>query len=245
MKVPSRVLQWSWLACIPGGALWALSPRGIHLSEIKFKTAGVFWKLFPSAPLLLAAGLVALYLLRDNRHEWLARCGFWASLAGIALIVAGDVGLFYLDVDDTYMMTAPAYRAFRLGLLALAAGSILFAIAAGRDRMEPVWGTVPFAVGALCGLVSVSSDLESFGAALWTLFGIGWTWLGVSLLVDGIIATLANEKVSLATEKEKVKREHTAHTTTATYCPAWVRRPQERWTRGLGLNLGCSTLCSK
>ena len=97
MKVLSRVLQWSWLACIPGGALWALSPRGVHLSEIKFKTAGVFWKLFPSAPLLLAAG------------------------------------------------------------------SILFVIAAGRDRMEPVWGTVPFAVGALCGLVSVSSALESFG----------------------------------------------------------------------------------
>ena len=35
----------SALAAVPGGALWALSPLGVRLSELKFKTPNVFWKL--------------------------------------------------------------------------------------------------------------------------------------------------------------------------------------------------------
>jgi hypothetical protein len=58
------------------------------------------------------------------------------------------------------MMTAPAYRAFRLGPPILAAAAILVVIAAARDRTLPVWGTLQFMIGALCGLISVSSDLE-------------------------------------------------------------------------------------
>jgi hypothetical protein len=30
-----------------GGVLWALSPLGVHLSELRFHTPNVFWKLFP------------------------------------------------------------------------------------------------------------------------------------------------------------------------------------------------------
>jgi len=97
------------------------------------------------------------------------------------------VGEFWLRIDDVYIMTAPAYRAFRLGLVVLAVGSILFGVAAGRDRTLPVWGALPFTIGALCGLISVVRDLESFGAALWILFGIGWTWLGLALFVEGIL----------------------------------------------------------
>jgi hypothetical protein len=185
VKVLSRVLRWSWLACIPGGALWALSPLGVHLSELKFKTPDVFWKLFPSAPLLLAVGLVGLYVLRTNRWDWLARLGFWAALAGIALIVAGSVGLFYLDVDDTYIMTAPAYRAFRIGLILFALGSMLLGVALARGEVS-VWGTLPFAVGALGALIAAARDLGAFGAALWVLFGAAWAWLGLTLLIGAV-----------------------------------------------------------
>jgi hypothetical protein len=66
----------------------------------------------------------------------------------------------------------------------------------------PVWGTLQFTIGALCGLISVSSDLEySLGVALWILFAVGWTWLGICLLVNGIITRFANEEVSLVTEE--------------------------------------------
>ena len=44
----SFFIRWTGLLCVPGGMLWALSPLGVHLSELKFKTPDLFWKLFPT-----------------------------------------------------------------------------------------------------------------------------------------------------------------------------------------------------
>ena len=185
-KVFLLLLQWTGLLCVPGGVLWALSPLGVYLSDLRFHTPNVFWKLFPSVPLLLLLGLVGLHVVISGRSGWLERVGFYATVLGLVLILAGAVGEFWLRIDDAYIMMAPAYRTFRLGLVVLGAGSILFGIAVGRDRTLPVWGALPFTIGALCGLISFVRDLESFGAALWILFGVGWAWLGFSLLVEGV-----------------------------------------------------------
>ena len=187
LKAFSFLLRWSGLLCVPGGVLWALSPTGVYLSELRFHTPNVFWKLFPSAPLLLMIGLIGLHLLIASRSGRLEKAGFFLALLGFVLILAGDVAEFWLRIDDVYILTAPAYRTFRVGLVVLAFGSILFGVAAGRDETLPVWGALPFAIGALCGLISVIRDMESFGAALWILFGAGWAWLGFALLVEGIL----------------------------------------------------------
>jgi O-antigen/teichoic acid export membrane protein len=186
LKAFHFLIRWMGLLCVPGGVLWALSPTGVYLSELRFHTPNVFWKLFPSAPLLLMLGLIGLHVLISDRSGRLERAGFYATLLGLLLILAGDVGEFWLRIDDVYIMTAPAYRAFRLGLIVMAAGSILFGVAVGRDRTLPVWGVLPFAIGALCGLASVVRDLGAFGAVLWILFGVGWMWLGFAVLVEGI-----------------------------------------------------------
>jgi hypothetical protein len=187
LKVYHFLLRWSGLLCVPGGVLWALSPLGVHLSELRFHTPNVFWKLFPSAPLLLLVGLIGLHALISSRSGGLERVGFYTALLGFLLILAGDVGEFWLRIDDVYIITAPAYRALRLGLVVMAAGSILFGVAAGRDRTLPTWGTLPFAIGALCGLISVVGDQGALGAALWIAFGLGWVWLGLALLVEGLL----------------------------------------------------------
>ena len=187
LRALSFLLRWSVLLCAPtGGVLWALSPIGVHLSEVRFHTPNVFWKLFPSAPLLLLVGLVGLHFLVSGRSGWLERVGFFVALLGLVLVLVGDVGEFWLGLDDRYIMTAPAYHAFRAGLVVFAIGSILFGVAAGRDRTLPVWGVLPFAIGSLCGLVSFSRDLGQLGAALWIVFGLGWAWLGFAVLVEGI-----------------------------------------------------------
>ena len=108
------ILRWSGLLVVPGGVLWALSPVGVSLSDSLFHTPNVFWKLFPSAPLLILLGLVGLQLRQAGRSELLEKVGFFLAALGLVLIVAGDVGLYWLGIDDDYIMTAPAYRAFRL-----------------------------------------------------------------------------------------------------------------------------------
>jgi O-antigen/teichoic acid export membrane protein len=180
------LLRWTGLLCVPGGVLWALSPLGVYISDMRFHTPNVFWKLFPSAPLLLLAGLLGLHFLVSRRSGWLEKVGFFLALLGLVMILVGDVGEFWLGLDDRYIMAAPAYRALRLGLLVFGVGSILFGVATGRDRTLPVLGALPFAITSLCGLFSFSRDLGQFGTALWILFGLGWAWLGFTLLVDGL-----------------------------------------------------------
>ncbi len=180
------LLRWSGILCVPGGVLWALSPVGVSLSDTMFHTPNVFWKLFPSAPLLILAGLVGLQLRQAGRAGIFEKAAFLVAALGLVLVVAGDVGLYWLGLDDAFIMTAPAYRAFRLGLLVFGVGSVLFAVAAPRDGALPTWGLVPFAVGSLCGLVSFARDLGAFGALLWILFGLGWAWLGFSLVAQGL-----------------------------------------------------------
>jgi hypothetical protein len=193
-RLLSFLLKWSGILCVPGGVLWALSPTGVYISNFVFHTPNVFWKMFWPAPLLILLGLIGLQLRQSRHSGLLEKLGFSVAILGLVMVVAGDVGLYWLGVDDTFIVTAPAYNTFRLGLLIVAAGSILFGITSPREGALPTWGLLPFVVGSLCGLISFSRDLGTFGAVLWILFGVGWAWLGLSLVVDGLSAFLRTRR---------------------------------------------------
>lgn len=186
--MPKKILSWGWLLFVPGGALWALTPLGIYLSVFKFKSPDVFWKLFPAAPLLLAAGLIGLYLWRDGEVGKLAKASLLLALAGFVLILAGDAGVFYLDLDASHIMTAPAYQTFRVGLEIFALGSALVGLTALRDRTLTAWGTLPFTILAFGGFVAVLRDQGPLGSTLWTAFGLGWAWLACAVLLDSFLS---------------------------------------------------------
>ncbi|MDP9480943.1 MAG: hypothetical protein M3R38_35650, partial [Actinomycetota bacterium] len=95
-KVLSFILRWSGLLVVPGGVLWALSPVGVSLSDTLFHTPNVFWKLFPSAPLLILLGLMSLQLRQAGRSGLLEKVGFFVAVLGLLMILAGDVGLYWL-----------------------------------------------------------------------------------------------------------------------------------------------------
>ena len=194
LRLGKFLVRWSGLLCVPGGVLWAMSPLGVQLSELRFHTPNVFWKLFPAAPILILLGLVGLQIAQSGRAGLWQKVGFVVALIGLVLLLIGDVGQFWLRLDDTYLMTAPAYRALRLGLILLAAGSILFGVFAPRDGVLPTWGILPFAVCSLGGLVAFSRDLGSLGAILWILFGLGWAWLGFSVAVNGAVSYLRSRR---------------------------------------------------
>lgn len=195
-RLLSFPLRWSGILCVPGGALWALSPAGVYISNFAFHTPNVFWKLFWPAPLLILLGLIGLQLRQSERSGLLEKLGFLVACLGLVMVIAGDIGLYWLGIDDIFIVTAPAYGAFRLGLLVAAVGSILFAVTSPRDAALPSWGLLPFVLGSLCGLISFSRDLGSFGAVLWMMFGVGWAWLGLSLGVEGFSAFLQTRRAN-------------------------------------------------
>src|SRR5215210_1378558 len=199
-RLVSFLLKWSGILCLPGGVLWALSPTGVYISNLAFHTPNVFWKMFWPAPLLILLGLASLQLRQWGRCGLWEKLGFFVSILGLIMVMAGDIGLYWLGVDDVFIVTAPAYNTFRIGLIVLAVGSILFAITSPRNGPLPSWGLLPFVLGSLCGLISFSRDLGTFGAMLWILFGVGWAWLGLSLLIEGFSSFLRKRR-SAATAK--------------------------------------------
>jgi hypothetical protein len=180
----------SWLAalaCLPGGALWAISPLGVALAEQRLlEGSDVFWRLFPAAPLALAVGLVGLMWIGALGSGWPARTGAGVTLLGLLMVIAGIVGQFWLALDETFSVLAPAYYTFRSGLVVLALGSIAVGLAGLRYGSLPAWGALPFVAGSVGGLVAFSWELGTLGSGLWAVFGAGWIWLGSSVALSGL-----------------------------------------------------------
>lgn len=177
---------------IPGGALWALTPMGVSLAEARLPSGpDGFWQLFASAPLLLIVGVVGLHWRGltgpVTGSGWLRWASFLVALAGFAMVAAGNVGQFWLGVDDAFILTAPAYRAFRIGLFVAAAGMLLIGVSALRNHTMPSWTVPPFLMSALGGFLAFATDLGATGAILWALFGLGWVWLGVVVFFKDVL----------------------------------------------------------
>lgn len=205
MKVLRTLLEWSFLLLIPAGALWALSPLGVYLSEYAFRSPNLFWRLFPSAPLLMLLGLAGVFFFFMKERGLLVKVGFWTVVFGASLTVAGTVGKYYLGLDDVYIMSAPAWRTMRVGFVVLAVGAVVFGAGAARERSLPLWGALPFAIAAVAGVVSVVRNLGEVGAAMWISFGIGWSLLGVALLVGKVAERMKKRRAGKASRSTSSK----------------------------------------
>ncbi|MGI8866859.1 MAG: hypothetical protein ACR2G1_09020 [Rubrobacteraceae bacterium] len=180
----SRLFFLGALLCLPGGVLWALSPLGVYLTEMRFGSSDTFWRLFPSSVVLICAGLVSHRLRGAGRGSRLAVLGFYVVLLGAVLVVVG-VGLkFYLGLDDVYLFTAPGWHALRVGIFVVAAGSWLFAVGGLRSETLPHWVGLPLAFGSAFGALAAVRDLGYVGVVLWIVFGLAWAWMGLAPIVE-------------------------------------------------------------
>ena len=188
-----KLLALGALLCFPGGILWALSPLGVYLSEMKYKSPDTFWKLFPSAVALILLGMIFHRLRAVGHNSRLATLGVYGALLGGVLVAVGDVLKFYLKIDDTYLLSAPGWTMLRIGLFVFAAGSLLFAIGAQGSGTLPRWAALPLVVGTALGTLAVARELGYVGAALWISFGLAWAWVGLVPVVK-LAARLMGKK---------------------------------------------------
>lgn len=192
------------LCCLPGGALWAVSPLGITLSEQRLQEGSdLFWKLFPAAPLAMALGLAGLLWVGALGSGWPARVGAGLALLGLLMVIAGNVGQFWLALDDAFTVLAPAYYTFRAGLVTLAVGSTIVGLEGLRKRSLPAWGALPFVVAGLCGLVAFVWELGTLGSGLWAAFGAGWIWLGFSAAFSRFAGFLGSRETGFKARRSR------------------------------------------
>jgi hypothetical protein len=205
MKVLRTLLEWSFVLLVPAGILWALSPLGVYLSDYAFRTPNVFWRLFPSAPMLMLLGLAGVFFFSMKECGIVTKVGFWVAALGAVLAVSGTFGKFYLGLDEVFIMSAPAWRAMRIGFAVLAVGAVLFGAGAARERSLPLWGALPFAVAAVAGFISVMRDFGGIGAGMWISFGVGWAWLGLALFADAVSGRMKKRRAAKAERAESSK----------------------------------------
>lgn len=183
------------LACTLAGAAWlALIPASAMFDADALSYDGYYRVM--AVPLLLF--LVAwLALRRGWPRTARAEAGYWLTLAGLALVFAGDTlefwGAWLLDETnaraaygsgtEAWWGSNVGWTMFGLGLLALFVGAVTAAVAAARGRFVPRWSAVLF---GLLGLGILSGNLLHAASPFVTVpafggFGLGWVGLGLAL----------------------------------------------------------------
>lgn len=102
---------------------------------------------------------------------------FALHVVGQRSVRLGDTGL--TELGDAFRLHPVAVTTFALGLLSLAVGGVLTAIAIWRSGRFPKWSGVPLAAGFLLFLPQFYTPIE-VRTAHGVLMAIGCAWVGVS-----------------------------------------------------------------
>ncbi len=177
----SILIRWAGLAAMVGGVLWALWTVGFNFvgygepGTPAYERYEAYNRLLPLALLPVVVGFLGLHAAQRRSYGWLGRAGFVTALVGLALVVAGSVGEFWVFTMQPYGEANgrdASWTIYLLGHLVLAVGSVLFGIATVRAKVLARKPTMTF---ALLGGFAVA---PFFGALM---FAIPFTWLGYTL----------------------------------------------------------------
>jgi drug/metabolite transporter (DMT)-like permease len=166
-----------------GGVLWALWTVGYNFvadpwygepGTLTYERYEAYNRLLPLALLPVIVGFLGLHAAQRRSYGWLGKAGLATALLGLALVVAGSVGEFWVFTTQPYEANgrATSWTVYLLGHLVLAIGSVLFGIATVRAKVLARKSAMMFAV--LGGF----AVMPFFGALI---FAIPFTWLGYML----------------------------------------------------------------
>ncbi len=195
----SSLIHWSGIAATLGNVLWTVLVPLITLTypgrsgwERTDTLLGLSWedhnRMLPPVLLLLLVGLARLRGRQATGAGRFGRAGSAVALAGIALMLVGNVVEFWVAGGIREQMTAidlAGWIGYSMGYLLLAVGLVLLVIGSLRGKAFPPRNALPLLMGLLVlpMYVAVTSG-NAVGAALAVPFGLGWVALGHVLWRD-------------------------------------------------------------
>ncbi len=165
-----QLVRWSGAAAILGGIFWiaTLVITAMKPEQSRRGPEG-FIVLLLVGLVLIAIGMIGVYVRQRQRSGRLGRLAPLVAGAGIAITIIGRVAV---DAD-----LVPAI-VFQAGLLTFIIGLLLFIISIFLANVLPWSAALMIAVGTL------ALALFNFGdERIWigVLFGAAWIWLGYAL----------------------------------------------------------------
>lgn len=175
----SNLIRWSGLATVLAGVLWivggillGLRPPGA--SGGPYRESGDIALLLDAALMLIAVGLVGLYLRQAERSGRWGKTAFAVAVIGaVALFVGLAVNL--TGLTDAWVITVTP------GFLALVIGLLCSGMAILRANMWPRWAGVLLIIASLALLFFNTEDARVWLAAP---FGVVWVVLGYTVWSD-------------------------------------------------------------
>ena len=177
----SNLIRWTGLAAMVGGVLWALWTVGFNFvgygdpGTPAYERYEAYNRLLPLALLLVMMGFLGLHAAQRKSYGRLGKAGFVTALVGLALVISGSVGEFWVFTAQPYGEPNgrdASWMLYLLGHLVLAVSCVLFGVATARAKVLPRKAALMFAV---LGGFAVA---PFFGALI---FAIPFTWLGYTL----------------------------------------------------------------
>lgn len=207
----SKLVARGGVACILSGGLWIAVVAYLQMLDMGVVDNSYFKALFYIAPLLfMLDGLLAVYALNMKAPGRLGSIGVWLSALGIGIATWQNFDYFWLGQDvhlvnmlgrDFYLINifyswpiiAEWFFSMGLGLFIFTLGITTLSIANLRTRALPKQSMLYLAATSIAmtlnGFVPImgyiANDIVYWNglfAITLMLFGIGWIWLGVSLL---------------------------------------------------------------
>jgi hypothetical protein len=186
----AMTLRIGGLAAIVFGLVWAIGLVWASASEPRDqKLPGSLLMIIGQVCLVLAVtGLSAFQARRHGRLIWAAVI---LPAVGCVLAIGGGIGMMR-SPDGPLWFGDSAWDVWALGLMAMLAGSILFAIATWRTKALETRAAALVLLGAI-GIV-ISAMISPIPLLLGLgVMSLGWIWLGIDAIRrDRVVAAVAS-----------------------------------------------------
>jgi hypothetical protein len=165
-----KLVRWSGVAAILGGMLWIATLAITAMKpEHSRRGPGGFIVLLLAGLVLIAFGMVGIYVRQRGRSGWLGTLAPVVAGVGIAVTILGRVAV------DVGLVPAIVFQA---GLLTFIIGLLLFIISIFLANVLPRSAAFLLVIGTLALVVFNFGDERIW---IGVLFGAAWIWLGYAL----------------------------------------------------------------